>query len=57
MLNKIKPFFHYGNHKTFTFLLIKPMLNFKIKSLTHCNNLSFNLEHCNGIKALMLTLL
>ena len=29
---KIKPFFHYQNHKTFTFLLIKPMLNFKIKS-------------------------
>ena len=27
-----KDIFHYQNHKTFTFLLIKPMLNFKIKS-------------------------
>ena len=56
MLKKIKAIFHYQNHKTLRFLLIKPKLDFKIK-IEHCNKLSFNLEHCNGIKALMLTLL
>ena len=32
MLKNKEAIFHYQNHKTFTFLLIKPMLNFKIKS-------------------------
>ena len=27
-VEKLKAMFHYRNHKTFTFLLIKPMLNF-----------------------------